>query len=91
MDENLEKWESKFLASKRIVLVTNLVTEANYLALVDNNVRIFCLRLTELLIDYTKFDSDEKIKPQGIVSKMVTPNSHTKTLILILILNFFLL
>ena len=56
--------------------MTHLVAEANDLALFDDVMRIGCFRRTGLLMDYTKSSSDDDIKPQGIVSKIVVPESY---------------
>ena len=74
--ENLKKWESKLIASERRFLITYLVAEVNNLALFDDVTRIGCFRRTGLLVDYTKSSSNDDIKPQGIVSKIVVPESH---------------
>ena len=54
----------------------NLATEANDLALMDDRMRIGCFRRTGLLMDYTKYEFDGDIKAQGVVSKMVVPDSY---------------
>ena len=56
--------------------MTHLVAEANELALFYDVMRICCFRRTGLLMDYTKSSSDDDIKPQGIVSKIVFPDSY---------------
>ena len=75
IDENLEKWESTLIASERRVLITNLVTDANDLAIFDDRMRMCCFRRTELLMDCKKSNRDDYVKPQGIVSKIVVPDS----------------
>ena len=59
---NLEKKESKLTISKRRVLITNLVMEAKNLALADNKIRVDYFYCTELLMDYAKSDTNNKIK-----------------------------
>ena len=56
--------------------MTHFVTEANDLALFDDIMRIGFFRQTGLLIDYTKSSSNDDIKPQSIVSKMIVPQLH---------------
>ena len=56
--------------------MTKLVTEANGLALFDDSMRIGCFRRTGLLMDCTKSNSDDDIKPKGIFSKIVVPDSY---------------
>ena len=56
--------------------MTNFVAEAKDLALFDNCMRIGCFRRTGLLMDYTKSDSDKDIKPQGVISTIVMPDSY---------------
>ena len=76
IDDNLEKWESKLTASERKVLMKNLVAEANDLALMDDRMRVGCFRRTGLLMDYVKSECDDDIKPQGVASKIVAPDSY---------------
>ena len=56
--------------------MTNLVVEVNDLALVDDRVRVSCFRRAGFLVGCTKSEFDDCVKPQGIVSKMVAPDSH---------------
>ena len=70
-DENLEKWESKLTASERRVLMTHLVAEANDLALMDDRMRVGCFKCTGLLMDYTKSEFDDDIKPKALCPKLL--------------------
>ena len=56
--------------------MTHLVAEANDLALMDDRMRVGCFKRTGLLMEYAKSKFDDDIKPQGVVSKIVVPDSH---------------
>ena len=75
IDENLEKWESTLTAGEMRILMTNLVAEANDLDFFDDRMHTCCFRRTGSFMDCTKYNSDDDIKSQGIVSKIVVPDS----------------
>ena len=56
--------------------MTSLVTQANDLALFDDYTRTGYFRKTGSLMDCTTHSSDDGIKPQGIVSKIVVNDLH---------------
>ena len=77
-DDNLEKWEEgKLAASDRHVLMSNLVTKANDIALENDNIRVGYFVRTSRLIEFAKSDVDKLIKPQGTINKIVIPDSYT--------------
>ena len=77
-DDNLEKWEKgKLTVSDRRMLMSNLVTKVNDIALKNDNMRVGCFICTGGLIEFTKSDADKLIKPQGIIDKIVIPDSYT--------------
>ena len=56
--------------------MTNLVAEANDLALIDDRMRVGCFICTWLLMEYVKSECDEDIKSQGVASKIVVTDSY---------------
>ena len=55
--------------------MTHLVAEANDLALMDDRMRAGCFKRAGLLMEHTKSEFDDDIKPQGVASKIVVPDS----------------
>ena len=62
IDKNLEKQELKLTASKRRVLITDLVAKGRNLALMNDCMCVEYFKGIELLIDYTKSEFDNNIK-----------------------------
>ena len=60
-------------ASKRRVLLSNLVGEANEIVLNNDDIRVNCFVCTGCLLEHEKSDADDLIKRQGVRSKIITP------------------
>ena len=77
-EDNLLKWEQKITAGEWTVLINNLVAEATEKVMKKDDTRINCFVGTGCLIHYTKFEADDLIKPQGLMSKMVVPDYYAE-------------
>ena len=72
-ETNVKKWEGKRTASERKVLINNFVAEATDVTIKKNDLCIACFERTGYLMHFTKSDADNKIRPQGVVSKIDVP------------------
>ena len=73
----MAKWEDKMTASERRVLINNIVAEANGVTMMNNGVRVGFFLRTGCLLELTKSSNDDKIKPQGVTSEIVIPETTT--------------
>lgn len=73
IEENMEKWEGRMTASERRVLMSHIVAAATETVLKDDESRVGCFVRTGCLLEFTRSDNDDLIKPQGVVSKIVIP------------------
>ena len=72
----MAKWEGKMTASERRVLINNIVAEANDVTMMNDGARVGCFLRTGCLLEFTKSSNDDKIKPQGVTSKIVIPETN---------------
>ena len=63
-------------ASERSALASNIAHTANDLALTNGNMRISCFECTREFMTCEKSACDEKIKPQGAMSKINIADMH---------------
>ena len=91
IDDNLEKWESKLIASEKRVLMASLVTEVSDLALVDDQMRVGCFRQTWLLMGYMPSRNAMTASNLRASRLRLLCLIRMKILILTLTLNFLLL
>ena len=80
-ETNMAKWEGKMTASEFRVLINYIVAEANDITMRNDNARVGWFLRTGCLLEFTKSSNDDKIKPQGVKSKIVIPetNIHAAT------------
>ena len=64
-------------AGEQKVLMSNLVAKATEEVIKNGNVRIGYLRRTGCLLRFTKSKLGSEIKPQGVKSKFIMPDSYT--------------
>ena len=76
-ETNMEKWEGKMTVSERRVLINNFVTEATGTTIKKDDLRIGCFECTGCLMHSTTSDADDKIRPQGVTSKIHIHLTHT--------------
>ena len=69
------RWEGKMTASERRVLINHLVAEATEKVMKNDEMRVNCFVMTGSLLQYTKSEADDLIKPQGVRTKIVIPDS----------------
>ena len=74
-EENMLKWEGKMTASKRRVLINHLVAEATETVVKKDEMRVNCFVRTGSLLHWTKSESDDLIKLQGVKSKIIAPDA----------------
>ena len=74
-EENMLRWEGKMTASERRVLINHLVAEATEKVMKNDEMRVNCFVRTGSLLQHTKSEADDLIKPQGVRTKIVIPDS----------------
>ena len=57
-------------ASERRFLINNFIAEATDVTIKKDDLHIGCFKRTGCLMHFTKSDSNNKIRPQSVVSKM---------------------
>ena len=62
-----------------IALVSHVVADATETALKEDESRVACFARTGCLLEFTRSDNDDKINPQGVVSKIIMPSTNTCT------------
>ena len=65
-------------ASEYKVLINNLIAEATDATIKKDDLRIGCFDRTWCLMHFTKSDTDDEIRPQGVVSKIDVPLTHIR-------------
>ena len=66
-------------ASEFGVLINNIVAKSNDITMMNDDARVGYFLRTGCLLEFTKSSNDDKIKPQGVVSKIVIPDTTIYT------------